>query len=97
MPTRLTTTLVSSSPEGAIYKVPVSSYSIVIAVANPVWLEVTFPGNPARHNLSMMLLPAMSPYRIPTTGRATVKVAARTSSIYCAKSTAISHLPINSP
>ncbi len=73
--------LVSSSSTAVTYRVPTSSYSIVVAVDHPCWLVVKSPANSSSLLVATTLSPTASPMSIPVHGSASITVSAQAQSI----------------
>jgi hypothetical protein len=73
--------LVSSSSKTIIYRVPASSYSIIVAVDHPTWIVVHSPASSSSVLAAETLLPSASPLTLAVHASASVTVAARTQSI----------------
>ena len=72
--------LVSSSSTAVTYRVPTSSYSIVVTVDHPCWLVVKSASSSSLL-VATTLSPTASPMSIPVHGSASITVSARTQSI----------------
>lgn len=73
--------LVSSTATAVTYRVPVSSYSLVVAIDHPTWIEVRSPAQSSALLLGRTLLPTANPLTIPIRGTSSIRVAARVHAI----------------
>ncbi|MCU1495508.1 MAG: hypothetical protein JWO62_3272 [Acidimicrobiaceae bacterium] len=88
--------LVSSSATAIVYRVPTSSYSIVVAVDHPCWLVVKSPAGASSSVVATTLSPSASPRSIAIHGSASITVAARVGSITITEGTKVLDV-INAP
>lgn len=74
-------TLVSSSSTAIVYRVPASSYSVIITVDHPTWIVVRSPASSSSPLVAETLVPSASPLTLALHTSAAVTVSARTRSI----------------
>jgi hypothetical protein len=69
--------LLSTSATAITYQVPVTSYTLSVAVAHPCWIVVKAPPDSVASKVATTLIPSSSPMVIRVRGSASISFAAR--------------------